>query len=237
MTSARKIAANRRNSRKSCGPRTAAGKAIASRNALRHGFSAAIQRPRQPAGEIERFAKALCGDDRDPELFDQALDIAGNEQALRSIRAQRIAAIERLRDKGAIALANGNNALAMMKAVAKVELSDAVFDEIALMWQRLHKHHEDQPAGFHENDEEEEEPILDLDLANKQIDERDEVEAVQEAVRDLIRLDRYERRTWSRQKRAIREFTNLKLMRALSNAVSSDRACKRSTHESEQQTK
>jgi hypothetical protein len=41
MTSESKIAANRRNGRKSRGPRTAAGKSIASRNALRHGFAAA----------------------------------------------------------------------------------------------------------------------------------------------------------------------------------------------------
>jgi hypothetical protein len=39
MTSERQIAANRRNSRKSRGPRTAAGKSIASRNALRHGVA------------------------------------------------------------------------------------------------------------------------------------------------------------------------------------------------------
>ena len=44
MRSDRKSAANRRNSCKSCGPRTAAGKAIASRNALKHGLSAVVYR-------------------------------------------------------------------------------------------------------------------------------------------------------------------------------------------------
>ena len=56
MTSARKVAANRRNSCKSCGPRTAAGKAIASRNALRHGLSAIVNRQATPSAEIERLA-------------------------------------------------------------------------------------------------------------------------------------------------------------------------------------
>jgi hypothetical protein len=41
----------------------------------------------------------------------------------------------------------------------------------------------------------------------------DEFEAFEQAAIDLIRLDRYERRAWSRQKHAIRAFMNLKLMR------------------------
>jgi hypothetical protein len=47
-----------------------------------------------------------------------------------------------------------------------------------------------------------------IELARKQIEkqERDEYEALQAAVQDLIRLERYERRAWSPQKRAIREF-------------------------------
>jgi hypothetical protein len=40
-------------------------------------------------------------------------------------------------------------------------------------------------------------------------------EAFEQAAIDLIRLDRYERRAWSRQKHAIRAFMNLKLMRNL----------------------
>ena len=43
--------------------------------------------------------------------------------------------------------------------------------------------------------------------------DRDEFEALEQAAVDLIRLDRYERRAWSRQKCAIRAFMNLKLMR------------------------
>jgi hypothetical protein len=53
-----------------------------------------------------------------------------------------------------------------------------------------------------------------LDLAKEQIQERDEYEALEAAIQDLIRLDRYEGRAWSRQKRAINQFTNLKMMRA-----------------------
>jgi hypothetical protein len=49
--------------------------------------------------------------------------------------------------------------------------------------------------------------------------ERDEfarrIRRLGEAFPDLIRLDRYERRAWSRQKRAIRNFMNMKLKRAI----------------------
>jgi hypothetical protein len=40
MASRKQIEANRRNARKSTGPRTAAGRAVSSRNALRHGLTA-----------------------------------------------------------------------------------------------------------------------------------------------------------------------------------------------------
>jgi hypothetical protein len=43
------------------------------------------------------------------------------------------------------------------------------------------------------------------------IQQRDESEAFEAAIEDLIRLDRYERRAWSRQKRAMLAFMNLKL--------------------------
>ena len=56
-----------------------------------------------------------------------------------------------------------------------------------------------------------------LDLAWKQIEQqqRDEHEAMQEAIPDLVRLERYERRAWSRQQRAIRKFLGIKFTRNL----------------------
>jgi hypothetical protein len=60
MASAAQIAANRRNALKSTGPRTAAGKAVSSRNRLRHGLRA---RAPAMAGEdhanFERFRADL----------------------------------------------------------------------------------------------------------------------------------------------------------------------------------
>jgi hypothetical protein len=53
--------------------------------------------------------------------------------------------------------------------------------------------------------------------------ERNEYDALEEAVPDLIRLERYERRAWSRQRRAIREFLNLKFARKLLPAPAVER--------------
>ena len=98
MTSDRKAAANKRNGRKSCGPRTAAGKATASRNALKHGLSAVVYRQPAPSAEVERLAKAFCGHGENPDLLAQARIIAANALVLHAIGAQKIAVVERLRD-------------------------------------------------------------------------------------------------------------------------------------------
>jgi len=61
MASDRKVAANRRNSRRSSGPRTVAGKLTVSRNALRHGLAAVTIRDLGIAAEVDRLATAIGG--------------------------------------------------------------------------------------------------------------------------------------------------------------------------------
>ncbi|WP_460452577.1 hypothetical protein [Alsobacter sp. SYSU BS001988] len=58
MASAKRIAANRRNAQKSTGPRSAAGKARASRNARRHGLAGAALTPEE-ADKAAPLADAL----------------------------------------------------------------------------------------------------------------------------------------------------------------------------------
>ena len=108
MTSNRKIEANRRNSRKSCGPRTAAGKATTSRNALRHGLAALTHRQPAPSAEFVEFARALCGDNQDPILFAQAVKVAQAKLELRAVRAQKVAVVERLRERHAAPFGRGD---------------------------------------------------------------------------------------------------------------------------------
>jgi hypothetical protein len=144
MTFQTKIATNRNNDRKRRGPRTAAGKSRVSVNALRHGLAAVTRYNPAHSPQIERMARAICGDDQNPLLFDQALVIAEHEIVLLRVRAERVAAIERRRDK----------------------------------------------------------------LNSTEC--RDEFDAMRHALPDLDRLARYERRAWSRRKRAIRNFMKMK---------------------------
>jgi hypothetical protein len=227
MTSNRKIEANRRNSRQSCGPRTAAGKSIASRNALQHGLAAIALRRPVPSSEIDGFAGALCGDDRDPALFAQAVKIAENELALRTIRAQQIAVIERLREPYVAPFGRKDNSLALAKG-RSLEAWLAHREIKARVPELLQKYKDQMPpplkldanypdwirnaddivpirlkALLQEPDAIDEQT---RERARIQIEQRDEYEALEAAIGDLIRLDRYQRRVWSRQKRVIREF-------------------------------
>ena len=62
MTSARRLAANRRNARMSTGPRTAAGKARVARNAYRHGLSLPVSDDPAWSGEIAVLARRIAGE-------------------------------------------------------------------------------------------------------------------------------------------------------------------------------
>jgi hypothetical protein len=245
MTSTSKLEANRRNSLKSCGPRSSAGKSVASRNALRHGLAALMHRKAVLSAEIEQFARALCGADSDPVIFAQAVKIAEGEILLQAIRKQQVAAVERLRERSAVAFAGKDNSL----EVAKLRSSESqqAEQEIKARLPKLFTKYKDKISALIERDvpasansyEEimgwltdgiiseadirpyifkelvsETKPVDNqiIELARNQIkaSQRDEYEAFEAAVRDLVRLDRYESRAWSRQKRAIREFIIMK---------------------------
>jgi hypothetical protein len=78
MTSAAKIAANRRNAQRSTGPRSAAAKARVSRNALRHGLASRKGQPDQAVAEqIEVLARDFAAGSGHPveqELAHRAAD-------------------------------------------------------------------------------------------------------------------------------------------------------------------
>jgi len=207
MTSEKKIAANRINGQKSRGPRTAAGKSRASRNALRHGLAAITRDNPALFPDIERIAKATCGGDTSPLLFEQALLIAESEIVLRCVRAERVGLIERLRDTTAEPLANGDNRLALARAR---------FNKAKLQYQQLVKAKADSGvASSSEANTKSGVANSEKEGQGKEKNEerealRDEFEAMCHAMPDLNRLVRYERRAWSRRKRAIRCFIEIK---------------------------
>jgi hypothetical protein len=205
MTSAKKIAANRSNAKKNRGPRTEASKRRTSRNAFRHGLAAIKYVDYALPRDVELLAKAMCGSDIRPLLFEQAVAIAETELVLRRVREQRVILIERLRDVTALPLAKGDRGIEQGKArlrelnIASEELeqAEAKFSAIPAAKQTelmLDYVYQESVSGS----------------KTPPIEERDEFEAMQEAIPDLKRLARYERRAWSRRKRALRNFANIK---------------------------
>jgi hypothetical protein len=96
MSSARQIAANRRNAQRSSGPRTAAGKKKVGDNALRHGLAAAASRDPNIDTQINRLAKAIAKEARDATQREQASVIAESEIMLLRVRAARINIFEQV---------------------------------------------------------------------------------------------------------------------------------------------
>jgi hypothetical protein len=64
MASERQIAANRRNARKSTGPRSNAGMKRASRNAYRHGLTLSITSTAASAKQLDNLVRKIAGDPR-----------------------------------------------------------------------------------------------------------------------------------------------------------------------------
>lgn len=85
MASEKQIAANRANAKKSTGPKTAAGKAKSSRNALRHGLSSPLPLDATALAKAHTFASAFAGEGAGAA----ALEVAHAQLELERIKATR----------------------------------------------------------------------------------------------------------------------------------------------------
>ena len=103
MASERQIAANRRNARKSTGPRSGAGMKRASRNAYRHGLTLNITSTAVFAKQLDKLVREIAGDTEDAMLLERARAIAQAELDLARVRRVKVALIERaLRSESSI---------------------------------------------------------------------------------------------------------------------------------------
>jgi hypothetical protein len=95
MASERQIAANRRNARKSTGPRSGAARKRASRNAYRHGLTLSITSTAAYAKHLDKLVRQIAGDTKDAILLERARAIAQAELDLARVRRAKVALIER----------------------------------------------------------------------------------------------------------------------------------------------
>jgi hypothetical protein len=87
MVSERKVASNRSNARMSTGPRTPNGKARASQNARKHGFSIPLRQSTEASQDIERLAQLFAGEKPDDQRL--ALARTAAEAGLEIVRVRR----------------------------------------------------------------------------------------------------------------------------------------------------
>ncbi len=183
-TSDRRRRANRANARLSTGPKSKAGKAHSSKNALRHGLNLPIWSDPALAPEAEKLARRIAGDNANTTTLELARCIAAAQldiNRVRRIRNLRITFLLSDQNQNELSLLGG-------KIIDKllVTLVDRYFSDDL--------------------------EYCDFDLANKQFSsnqlDNDEVRKfiIEEIASELTRLDRYERRALSRRKTAIRQF-------------------------------
>jgi hypothetical protein len=95
MSSQKQIAANRKNGRRSRGPRTAAGKARSSGNARRHGLTRISRDNPDFAPRIAAIARTICPDSSNALLYEQALIIGETTCVLSAVAAEQMAQAQR----------------------------------------------------------------------------------------------------------------------------------------------
>jgi hypothetical protein len=181
MATERQIAANRRNARKSTGPRSKAAKRRTGRNAYRHGLTLSLTSSAAFAKRLNRLARRLAGNSKDEIILQHTRAAAQAELDLARVRQVKVALIERVSALGAPDAPQVFGALAEEMRYLKSILSGRA------------------------------PPILPAridPLATMPTEEPERTaEAVRRALPALLKLGRYESRAVARRDRAIREIT------------------------------
>ena len=188
MTSEHKIRSNRANARASTGPKTAQGRSHAARNALRHALSLPVYFDPALSQEVEALARKIVPIEADGEIQELARRIAEAQIDLhRARRARHQLLSEALTDP------NYESAIMQRKKLAAVIHCARSFGPLAPMPDDVVEFLNSKPEGPHK---------FVVILADK--------------ARQLLALDRYERRALSRRNRAIQALDAARVLQALS---------------------
>ena len=125
MTSPRKLRANRANSCRSTGPKTAAGRSASARNARRHGLRIPVLSDPTLSAEVEAMAQKIVGSTT-PDLMELARQVAEAEVDVLRVRRFRSDMISRELEMERFQILiggsrDGRRVLAILKKAARLE--------------------------------------------------------------------------------------------------------------------
>jgi hypothetical protein len=178
VTSTSKITSNRANARLSTGPRTSKGRRRSAKNAFRHGLTVPVDCDPLLSQEVAALARQIAGANATPDVQEIARHVAEAQVDLRRIRALRHELISRaLNDPDYDSRTNWNKKLnTALRVIRRCCRCEHVPEE-------------------------------EVKTLSSKLAEPDRfMTIITEITRRLPALDRYERRTLSRRKLAIRAF-------------------------------
>jgi len=139
MTSPAKIAANRRNARRSTGPRSAAGKARARRNAFRHGLATPASLDHVAMDRIDDLIFALTMDSPNQLELELATLAAEAQSEIERVRQTKVTLVNRayahLRDEGGRLLSAGERAALAFAGKTEILMACERYERRAI-WRR-----------------------------------------------------------------------------------------------------
>jgi hypothetical protein len=188
VTSERKIRANRANARASTGPKTARGRSHASRNALRHALSLPVSSDSVLSEEVEALAREIVGTDANAEIKELARRVAEAQIDLHRVRHAR----HQLLSQALSDPDYESEGMLRKKAALAIRFLRR-FDSSTPMPDNVMEFLNSKPEGPYK---------FAAILADK--------------TRQLLALDRYERRAVSRRNRAIQSLDAVRVLAALS---------------------
>jgi hypothetical protein len=200
--SERKRSSNSQNAKKSTGPRSSHGKAISSKNALRHGLAVANACHLPLYGEVVDLATVICGEFTDLATCHFAQDVADATIHLREIQKVRANIIGSAL-YGAEAPATINQMVKMTNATAAAGKGEArvraaiAKTEAGLATRRERELAKTGPARL---------IYWQARLRAATPSPEDETGRLARAAAEMLKLERYERRALSRRKTALRQL-------------------------------
>ena len=167
----------RANARASTGPRTAAGKVRASRNALQHGLSLPVMANSALVAEVKNLAREIAGEGASVRLQQLAIRIAEAQVDLVRIRRARQDLLSRA-----------------LSDTPEQRTPAEVYQELVELTAQRMGADEPMPRWLRNQ------------LAADLVAQEDVVTSLADCTERLEAMDRYERRALSRRKFAVREF-------------------------------